>query len=1707
VNRRTAFKDRHFLTACLDQCCDGSWSFHWGGVVLPSISKESKKYIYITEAAFRAMMSAVVRAPGEIIRVVLNNYGDALCAKLSHGFSERQLTAAWQFVASGVISATAEDRENIFAFIFTKNGKSIGYYAAFPCFKFAAAANWLTQGVKGDGSPFHKVIGAECRDLVQHHPTHLTETPPLRPVVELPNPSACPKLHDQTVCRGSVSMGDVSRFQRSRFVVAWILALVLLSTAAFITFSPPVEHIPAGFVASRALRGWRWGCRIFEPAGIPEVCLDIVLGKEKALTSRAIGSTTRSRQYTDVFTTKVGARIFLVDDDFVHASTGSISSPFHVLATLPYASIPLEPELRAKDGDLNQMQKEKERLLKEKGAAREERANEETKDEALQAAQEQPGMAMMTHRSSKGTSTQPTPARNPRKKLRRSLAPVTASLQPLQPSAQTYTDGAVQLWKAAPLVVSVDVESGKNSPSCIPSSSFTSTSTSTSCKTIRYALEHGQIDARKQTRPLELEIAPGVYLGECSDEGNVVTIATTIKKAGGRSGAVKIDCEKKGKAFNVTQTPNFTFHLEGLTIVNGKSAMGGAAFVEGGSMVLKGCTFDDLESLASSAEGNFVGGGAIMFVAAIQLHSEDCSFYNCRAASGSGGGILVSFHAVGREWAAVYALTILGGQFHRCGAGASGGAVAAVAEEGVASVAVLVDDTAFDGSWLYSADSVEGGHVYFSYSGDATNANTTIRGSNFTNGIFTGSNAVGGCYFEYSATVTKAYQQIKQCIFCNNTLIGSYATGGGVAVTMRYESTEMALTFFLCVFAYNVLRGDQYGAAYGAGVYIQLDDGIVRSMLLLAERSAFEGNVASASGAGGLAHGAGLMMAIFAEAMDMTSTITQCTFSSNTARAEEEGGETSGAAMYLYWGGATAGGLLTTILDSAFEANRADGRTQSAGAVNIIMQTTNPYTGAVRAVVNGCRFLDNAAAGGSGYGGAVYHGTLQAGASLHVLGCTIRRNNASYYGAGIYAEQTIPNPPANLMMDVTPLGPEYAVPYDCDPSFSAANGYARKYNYSSALVIDSCDISNNSAVSKDGAVKADGGALYALNTEVSIRSSTIAHNTAEGKGGGIALVGSASLTVEGNTSVKGNLATTGGTALDSSSAGSIEIRDEATVEFHADASAPGMAIVSGGKLEHGRDTVLQCPEGEQMVMNMSTTPTTFPSWAIDCNSVQSMDNGTRVEFENPTCKQLQRGNSPLTTYQCDGLPMTPAMLSTSGTISCVPCPNNQYSLEGAIMRGSKVHPIQCELCPYGGNCELGGARVRAKAGFWAVAPATATAPGSNIAPSTALKMLTCPQGYCCENRSSGCVWNSNDACQGNRRQHYPLCGGCQQGFSQAINGIGCVADGECGGTGFVVGYLLLQLLVVWAGSDLYALYAARYQPLISRLRPALRPAACNSGGVAVVIYFGQMAVIAAPERYNSLVSRVAGMVGEVSMLRQLTVTNQGSTCARAGMGMVHVLVWQLCLPFVLLALLPVVAMLARCLPSVARCACHRRSTVMRSTRGISDAGLGPTREPLILLKVYDEEAEECDDGLEEQQDRENDENEAAAGRGRGKGQQGLWGAVACQILFAFASFAESVLRLLNCVEVNDKDVLYYAGAVDCNVGGFRGFFVVLLLVLLLVPLSAVCWPVVPMPMKKKLQIFPEALQQHPAIQAFRRHATEPFKGECENWTAVLMLQR
>jgi hypothetical protein len=160
-----------------------------------------------------------------------------------------------------------------------------------------------------------------------------------------------------------------------------------------------------------------------------------------------------------------------------------------------------------------------------------------------------------------------------------------------------------------PLAVNVNTASGKDTLSCVKLPTL-------ACKTIRYALAKGQLEALKQGRLLLLiKVASGEYLGDCLQEGTVVTMAVTVKKAGERE--VLVDCKGAGSLLNITQGASSISRLEGLTIANGVSKHGGAVSIGGGRLLLKDCVFRDITSLASHADGNFVGGGAVSFVVSV----------------------------------------------------------------------------------------------------------------------------------------------------------------------------------------------------------------------------------------------------------------------------------------------------------------------------------------------------------------------------------------------------------------------------------------------------------------------------------------------------------------------------------------------------------------------------------------------------------------------------------------------------------------------------------------------------------------------------------------------------------------------------------------------------------------------------------------------------------------------------------------------------------------------------------------------------------------------------------------------------------------------------------------------------------------------------------------------------------------------------------
>jgi hypothetical protein len=882
---------------------------------------------------------------------------------------------------------------------------------------------------------------------------------------------------------------------------------------------------------------------------------------------------------------------------------------------------------------------------------------------------------------------------------------------------------------------------------------------------------------------------------ECSEEGNLVTTPmTSVKKSAGASDAVIIDCGGDGKVFNVSQHSASVFTLDGITIVRGSSQNSGAMYVEGGSLLVNGCSFTDVQSLVSG--DFFLGGGAIMMLAAVSLIVMGSRFVRCSAPNGAGGAILVVFEkSMGQRRWVEHALTVQQSQFEVCGAETLGGAIAATVDKSLNSVAVLVEDTTFKQCWLYSASTVEvkGGSMYFAYQGNATNATSTILRSNFTDGLVESGGADvfgGGVCWWYCAKAIGVRHQIEQCLFKNNSLTalgdGDYTTGGGISVYLRAASHHVGINIDQCQFKENTLRASD--TAFGGGVYTQFSagggeegkSGYFTAVKVAVSRSTFVGNSLVTSGEYGRSNGGGLGIVVADDATGVIIQVEECEFNSNTLLngVEAENGSIQGGGMYAQFsnghitevavtvkgstfeqnslvalgndGGAAGGGLgvvmyqatgvnihiehcifnsnevqgkgsgtagsgggmaftyigdtvgdlQTTVLDSTFDSNIVAGVVDgvangggygAGGAVTVQMLTSAPNTGPVRATISGCKFLHNNA---TSWGGAVYHISQQIGASLRFLGCNVSTNCAGSHGGGIYAVQVEPNLPSNLMMAITDYGPGSSPRYDCEPSSSAVDGAVREWNYISDLLVEGSTISYNIVGTENAS--GFGGGLYIKNVNAIVRDSTAASNFAYGEGGSVSLGGgSGQLSLEGSASLEGNVATKRGTAIYSSSGGRIALHGKVSVEFHADAAASGITILSGSKLEYDPEAVLKCVAGEQMLYDMSTSPATFTDWKIDCGIVRSINNGTKVEYENPkACKQLQIGNSPLTTEECSGLPMQPAMLTTTGTITCSKCSSGMHAPIGSTVVGGNdpQHPKgTCILCGVGKYTDTAGA--------------------------------------------------------------------------------------------------------------------------------------------------------------------------------------------------------------------------------------------------------------------------------------------------------------------------------------------------------------------------------------------------------------------------------
>jgi hypothetical protein len=1026
-------------------------------------------------------------------------------------------------------------------------------------------------------------------------------------------------------------------------------------------------------------------------------------------------------------------------------------------------------------------------------------------------------------------------------------------------------------------------------------------------------------------------------------------------------------------------------------------------------------------------------------------------------------------------------------------------------------MAVSFEEDSFEYSIGSSSGIIRGGSVLVVYTGNAVDLTNNFQRCNFTDGQFGNFEVLaGGLYVYYTANIQNVTTIVDQCLFRDNHLVTTYhGQGGGLQIYVKGDAVNSTALVSKCQFLDNSIvstNGDNTATAKGAGALLGFvgDATRVKSMFI---GCTFTDNRLTGNGGCGYGEGAGLHVVFVGEATFVESVVENSSFTGNYITTNDDGGYAIGGGIFFDYE-YDASHVKTILRGSSFLDNYLTA--EGGGAESLGAGISLEYDGInfdVTTLIEQCIFRNNKAMAEIGRGGGFLHVSIFSGVSLIVARSTLIGNVASTYGGGICVRQANDNQALNLRMIAKPVAGWYQSPFDCSPNTTSEGGEAwRQWKDGSTFRIESTELHTNrvdnqvNSMSSKRAKLGDncgvsqqrqtrhffskkhsmhaggfgfGGAIYVSNYKIVVDNCSILRNFASSSGGAIFLAqGTASLIAKGGTEIDDNQAMDRGSAIYSATGAGIELQN-VRISFAARQSAAGVAIRSGGRLIYSPGAQLRCAPGEQVLHNMSVFTSQFETWQIDCTQVSVNNNGSAIQYINPTCIQLQyKGLSPLFTYDCTNMPMRPPMLMTTGEISCSPCSGGLFSLDrGSKWGSSPSHDITCHLCPYGADCTDGGAQIRAKAGFW----------GSNR--SGEVLLLPCPRGYCCDNRS-GCALGSERACQGQRDSMVPMCGGCNLHYSQAIDGSGCVRDKECGDGGKLAAYVTMQMFY-WIAYDLYALQQARYPPLLAALPKILQPSIQSSGAVAVVIYFFQLATVVVPHGYQTMVMAATTTAGDFTKMQQL-VSGQGSLCVVKGMRMIDRLLWRLFEPLILLLLLPVVVMMV-----LVSGFCTRRV----NTRVSVPLGLGSmqdqdsTAQEALIDHYHDQEAI--------------NENEEAA-NGADIKYQYLSNAVACLVLFSFTSFVEGTFRLLNCVNVNGAPVLLYAGATPCDLIWQWPIWIILVVLMLsplLVVLMWLCFRHFPL-MATKVY-----LPRTGVFLAVRQHATEPFLSEYWHWTAVLALQR
>jgi hypothetical protein len=562
---------------------------------------------------------------------------------------------------------------------------------------------------------------------------------------------------------------------------------------------------------------------------------------------------------------------------------------------------------------------------------------------------------------------------------------------------------------------------------------------------------------------------------------------------------------------------------------------GGAVTVDGGSTVLRGCAFVDCESLASTADGFFEGGGAVALSRAVSLRLEGGTFTNCRAPNGAGGAIVVGFEdelakeAMGQEWWRLVAaadgetMGLLQSRFDRCSAATQGGAVAVRVGTWTSSISMLVEDTAFTRSQLSSADDLDGGSLSMTFTAEVQDVTNIIRRSNFTDGVLMsdgGSIHGGGAYWGYMAAVTTMYTQIMQSIFSNTSIISEdsvYGTvyGAGLCMQMGADATNVRTVIEDSTIGGHTVQ-TAGGDIQGGSVFLY-HNGPASSVAVTVKGSSIQSNLLTVVGGSGEVDGAGLLLAMFAVATNVRTVIEDSTIGGHTAQTA--GGDIWGGSVLLYHGKA-ASSVAVTVKGSSMQSNSltvagGSGRVHSAGlCMEMFVEAINVTTSIEDSTIGGHTVQT---AGGAIEGGSVffYHGEAASSVAVVVKGSFMQSNLLTVVGgsggsgevnAGLYMAMFANAKNVSTVIENSTIG-GHTVQTAGDIQGGSVRLYHAEAASSVAVVVKGSFMQSNLLTVAGGSGQVLGAGLSmtmiadATNVRTVIEDSTIGAHTAKTAGG------------------------------------------------------------------------------------------------------------------------------------------------------------------------------------------------------------------------------------------------------------------------------------------------------------------------------------------------------------------------------------------------------------------------------------------------------------------------------------------------------------------------------------------------------------------------------------------------------------------------------